>query len=166
MIEGEVQFCIKCGTPIKRIKRFGKVRPVCAACGWVFFPDPKVAVAVMVCNQQGEILLVRRVNAPKRGLWTMPGGFMDAGEDPRQAGRRECEEETGLTVRVDRMLDFESRPANSVGAHLILYFCAAPLGGVLQPGDDADAAAFFPLDDLPELAFETVEKVRRLAGQC
>lgn len=166
MIEEEVRFCIRCGTPTERRKRFGKVRPVCAACGWVFFPDPKVAVAAIVCDERGQILLVRRANDPQRGLWTMPGGFMDAGEDPRQAAERECLEETGLQVRVDGLLDFVSRPASSMGAHLILYFCASVLTGTLQAGDDAEKTAFFSQEQIPPLAFETETQIRRLAALC
>lgn len=166
MIEEEVQFCIKCGMPIKQLKRFGKVRPVCVACGWVFFPDPKVAVTAVVCDAQGQVLLVRRANEPRRGMWTMPGGFMDAGEDPRQAAERECLEETGLQVQVGELLGYATRPADSMGAHLILYFCATPIAGILRAADDADETGYFSLGALPALAFESEEHVRKLAARC
>lgn len=157
----EIRYCPRCGSPIEHQERFDKLRPVCPACDWVFFADPKVAVAVLVARQD-EILLVRRANEPQRGLWTMPGGFMDAGEDPRRAAERECAEETGLQVIVEKLLDFASRPANSPGAHLILYFRGSYFNGDLHPADDAERADFFPIKKLPPLAFESPEWIREL----
>jgi len=54
-----------------------------------------VAVAVLI-ERDGKVLLVRRANTPQKGMWTLPAGFVDAGEDPAQAAERECLEETGL----------------------------------------------------------------------
>ena len=56
---------------------------------------PKVAAGVVLIDAD-RVLLVRRVNEPYRGRWTLPAGFVDAGEDPRRAAERECLEETGL----------------------------------------------------------------------
>lgn len=161
MNASDIRFCPRCGSPIQLQQRFDKLRPVCPACDWVFFADPKVAVAVLVA-QQDNLLLVRRVNEPQRGLWTMPGGFMDAGEDPRRAAERECAEETGLRVQVTELIDIVSRPANSPGAHLILYFRGTYLSGELCPADDAERADFFPIGELPPLAFESPEWIKQL----
>jgi len=164
MNASEVRFCPRCGSPITQAFRFGKTRPSCPECGWVFFADPKVAVAVLVQNA-GMILLVRRANDPQRGKWTLPGGFMDAGEDPRQAAERECLEETGLQVRVNRLLEVVSHPADSPGAHLVLYYQAEYLSGELQPGDDAEQAAYYPLDRMPALAFEAPDTLQHYLSQ-
>jgi ADP-ribose pyrophosphatase YjhB (NUDIX family) len=158
MTEDDFRFCPRCGAGLTRVQRFDRLRPVCPACGWIFFHDPKVAVAVVVLLD-GQLLLARRVNEPGRGYWSLPGGYMDAGEDPRQAASRECREETGLMVRVTRLLDLLARPADSQGAHLILYFEGEMEGGALQAGDDADMVGFFPLADLPPLAFETPQRI-------
>ena len=85
----EIHFCPRCGQPIHHQLKFGKERPVCLSCGWIYFSDPKVAV-VAVIVQEGKLLLARRVNEPHRGKWTLPGGFMDAMEDPLDAVQREC----------------------------------------------------------------------------
>lgn len=134
--------------------KFGKERPVCTGCGWIYFQDPKVAVVVLA-KSDGKLLLVRRANDPQKGKWTLPGGFMDAGEDPRAAAERECLEETGLQVRVAELLDLVSRPVEVFGAHLVIYYSAHILGGNLTAGDDADKVGFFALEQLPELAFES-----------
>ncbi|MCK5428997.1 MAG: NUDIX hydrolase [Anaerolineales bacterium] len=115
-------------------------------------------MAVLV-KRDGQVLLVRRANEPARGRWTLPAGFVDAGEDPVLAAERECFEETGLRVKVNELLDVISGLEHPRGAHIIIFYSADIVSGSLYPGDDADKAAFFPSDDLPPLAFTTTQKV-------
>ncbi len=154
----EINYCLRCGQPLELAERFGKLRPACSSCGWIYFADPKVAVAALIENGD-QILLVRRVNDPQRGLWTLPAGFVDAGEDPALALERECLEETGLQVRLLGLLDVLAGQEHPRGAHILIVYRAEVSGGALQAGDDADAAAFFPRDRLPELAFSTTLKI-------
>jgi ADP-ribose pyrophosphatase YjhB (NUDIX family) len=154
VLADEVKFCPRCGSGVKREERFGKQRPVCPACGWVYFADPKVAVAVLV-EQGGDVLLVRRVNEPFQGRWSLPAGFVDAGEDPARAAERECLEETGLRVRVAGLEGVMAGQEHSRGAHILIVYRAEIISGGLAPGDDADLAAFFSPHNLPPLAFES-----------
>jgi ADP-ribose pyrophosphatase YjhB (NUDIX family) len=153
----EVNFCLRCGSALARAERFGKLRPVCPACGWVYYADPKVAAAALI-ERDGQVLLVRRANDPQRGLWTIPAGFIDAGEDPVQAVMRECLEETGLQVEVTRLLDIIYGQEHPRGAHFIIVYQARIVGGELTAGDDVDQAAFFPRETLPPLAFAATRK--------
>lgn len=139
-------------------ERFGKVRPVCPQCGWIYFADPKVAAAVLI-EQDGRVLLVRRANDPFRGLWTLPAGFVDAHEDPAGAAARECLEETGLTVRVKRVLDVIAGREHERGADFIIVYQAQIISGTLAPADDADAAEWFTREQLPPLAFRATRKM-------
>jgi 8-oxo-dGTP diphosphatase len=154
----EIHFCPRCGQPIHHLLKFGKERPVCLSCGWIYFSDPKVAV-VAVIVQDGKLLLARRVNEPHRGKWTLPGGFMDAMEDPIDAVQRECREETGLDVQVGDFLELISGREHEHGSDLLLVYNAAVKGGTLTPGDDADVAEFFAPSDLPEIAFNSTQKL-------
>jgi 8-oxo-dGTP diphosphatase len=154
----EVRFCIRCGARLQLEPRFGALRPVCPGCGWVFFADPKVAAAVLV-EQDGRVLLARRVADPQSGLWTLPAGFVDAGEDPAAAAQRECLEETGLQVRITGLLDVLFGQEHPRGAHIFIVYRAEVTGGTLAAADDVDAGAFFAYDDLPPLAFKTTQKI-------
>jgi 8-oxo-dGTP diphosphatase len=158
MANTEFNFCPRCGMPVRHEERFGKVRPVCPQCDWIHFVDPKVAAAVLI-EQDGRVLLVRRAGEPFRGLWTLPAGFINGGEDPAEAAARECLEETGLSVRVVRVLDIISGKEHPRGADFIIVYLATVVGGELKPDDDADAADWFERTNLPQLAFRATQVV-------
>ncbi|MFC1997468.1 NUDIX domain-containing protein [Chloroflexota bacterium] len=158
MLENQVQFCPLCGKQLERSIWAGRKRPVCPSCGWVFFPDPKVAVVAVIMHDD-KVLLTRRLNTPQQGLWTFPGGFVDAGEDPIQATERECLEEMGLKVRVSKLLDVLSGQEHPRGAHILIVYIGEILAGKIHPGDDVDRAAFFSLDQLPPLAFRSTQEI-------
>jgi 8-oxo-dGTP diphosphatase len=154
----DVKYCSHCGHLLEVRPKLGALRPVCPACGHIHFFDPKVA-AVALIEQDGKVLLVRRVMNPERGKWTIPGGFVDAGEDPRRAAVRECLEETNLQVEVTDLLDALFTSEHPRSASIILAFRARVVGGKLQAGDDADGIGFFGPSEMPELAFETTRAI-------
>lgn len=156
--DSHIKFCPRCGTEVTREHKFERVRPICSQCGWIYFVDPKVAAAVLI-EQDGRVLLVRRANEPHKGLWTLPAGFIDGGEDPALAAARECLEETGLSVRVERVVDVIAGREHDRGADFIIVYQAEIVSGELIPADDADAAEWFPRDQLPQLAFKATQKV-------
>jgi ADP-ribose pyrophosphatase YjhB (NUDIX family) len=161
--EADVSFCPRCGGPLSVSEQFGRSRPTCPRCGWIHFQDPKVAAAVLLVDE-GRVLLVRRVNEPLRGRWTLPAGFVDAGEDPRQAAERECLEETGLTVRATRVLDVIAGREHPRGADFVIVYAAEIVAGELLAGDDADRAEWFDRHHLPPLAFRATESVLHADG--
>ena len=154
-------FCPRCAALMTHEEKFGKVRPVCPQCGWIYFQDPKVASAVLI-EDGSRVLLVRRVNEPFRGMWTLPAGFVNGGEDPAEAAMRECLEETGLTVRVTRVFDVISGREHERGADFIIVYCAEVVSGEMAPADDADAVEWFERSHLPPLAFKATQKVLML----
>jgi ADP-ribose pyrophosphatase YjhB (NUDIX family) len=153
-----VKFCPRCGTEVEYKEKFGAIRPVCPQCRYIHFQDPKVAAAVLV-EEGSRVLLVRRVNEPHRGEWTLPAGFVNGSEDPAKAAARECLEETGLTVRVTRVYDVIAGREHERGADFIIVYCAEVIGGEMSPADDADAVEWFERDSLPPLAFQATKKV-------
>jgi ADP-ribose pyrophosphatase YjhB (NUDIX family) len=136
----------------------GKMRPVCPTCNWVYFPDPKVAVVVLI-RKDDHILLVQRMFDPQKGDWTLPSGFVDAGEDPKAAARRECLEETGLVIDEPKLLDVIYSHEYPRGASILILYQAQVESGELKPGDDARQAAYFHIHDLPHLAFSSTHLI-------
>ena len=153
-----VKFCPRCGSPVEYKEKFGAVRPVCPQCHYIHFQDPKVAAAVLIV-EGSRVLLVQRSNEPFRGLWTLPAGFVNGGEDPAEAAARECLEETGLTVRVTHVHDVIAGREHERGADFIIVYVAEVVSGEMAPADDADAVEWFERDHLPELAFKATRKV-------
>jgi 8-oxo-dGTP diphosphatase len=156
----DISYCPRCATVITSSTHFGRMRRTCPNCGWIHFPNPKVAAGILL-EDDGRVLLVRRVNEPFRGRWTLPAGFVDAGEDPARAAERECLEETGLTVRVTRVIDVVAGREHPRGADFMIVFGADLLAGELFPGDDADRVEWFERDHLPPLAFRATASVLR-----
>ena len=166
----DINFCPRCGHGLERRQLYGALRPVCPSCGRIHFFDPKVAVGVLI-QDAGRLLLVKRGNDPQRGKWSVPAGFVDAGEDPARAAEREALEETGLQVRVSGLLDVYPRVGVTDGADILIVYHAQVAGGQLTPGDDAEAVGYFDPDDLPELAFDSTGQIvsrwrAQLAGEA
>ncbi len=153
---GEFVFCPMCATRLQLGEVAGKPRMRCVACGYVHFRNPSVGAAVVVRDDEGRILLVLRGEGTSRaGLWAVPAGFVDYGEDVRDAARRELQEETGLVAELAEVVHVASNFHEPAKLTVGVWFAGTVVGGELCAGDDADDARFFPLDDLPPLAFET-----------
>lgn len=159
----EYVYCPRCATPLETRQVGDKPRRACPHCDFIYFTDPKVGVGVLI-TRGNKLLLVRRTMNPERGKWSIPAGFLDRGEDPRQVAVREVFKETNLRVTTEELLDvYFNPPTGQGGASIFILYRGRLLGGDLQAGDDADAAGFFAPDDLPDLAFaSTRDAIQRL----
>jgi len=155
------RFCPRCaGRLASRVVKAGEPeRLVCAACGFVFYLDPKVA-ACTICMVDGGIVLLRRTIDPKKGKWVFPGGFVDRGETVAGAAVRETLEEVNLRVALSGILDAYSFAGSEV---VVVVYAAEVLGGELRPCDECDEARPFPPESIPwgELAFESTRAALR-----
>jgi ADP-ribose pyrophosphatase YjhB (NUDIX family) len=142
-------FCRECGAALEQRLAFGKTRGVCPSCGYTHFDDPKLAVGVVV-ELDGGILLGRRNHDPMMGWWSFPSGFVDAGEVPEDAARREVEEETGIKVTLDRMLGVYSKAGERV---IFIAYAGHAVGGKLEAGEECIEVATFDAAALPDMAF-------------
>lgn len=133
-------------------ERDGRNRPVCTACGHITFLDPKLAVAALIVRD-GEILLGKRGPGTRSpGKWSFPAGFVERGEQVEAATAREVREETGLEIEPGQLFGLFSEP----GEMVVLAVYEATLrsqAAMAAAGDDLADLGWFPLDDLPELAF-------------
>ena len=128
----------------------------CPECDFVHWRNPAVGAAVLVRDDEGRVLLVRRgPEASRPGLWSVPAGFVDYGEDVRAAAARELEEETGLIAEIGEVVHVASNFHDPGKLTVGVWFHGTVVGGELTAGDDADDAGWFPTDELPPLAFPT-----------
>jgi ADP-ribose pyrophosphatase YjhB (NUDIX family) len=144
--------------------QFGEEHLTCPSCGWILYEDPKVACAALLLRG-GEVLLVQRTMEPQVGAWSVPAGFLNAHELPDDAVLREVHEETGLEAKVIRLVDVLSGREHPRGSDILLVYLVQQVGGELLAGDDAGDAAWFPLDDLPPLAFESTHRILAKAAE-
>ncbi len=153
----ELNYCPRCGNPLQVKDAYGRRRRYCPVCDLIVFREHKVAAGAVV-EHGGRVLLVRRRLGPRRGLWTLPGGFVDYGEEPAAAAVRECREETGLQVEITGLLSVVGGQEHESGADIVIIYRAQTTGGELVPADDVDRAAFFAFDCLPPLAFDATRE--------
>jgi 8-oxo-dGTP diphosphatase len=129
---------------------------------------PVRAVSAAIYHE-GRFLLVRRGRAPALGLYAFPGGRVEPGETLEEAVRREVMEETSATVDGVRHLvdlDLASETTTGTVEFVLSVHSARFSGGTIQAGDDADAVAWFSLDDMAHLplAGSVLEIARDIAS--
>jgi 8-oxo-dGTP diphosphatase len=145
----EWKHCPRCGSGVAPDR--GRVE--CAACGYRAYASSKPTATALVVDERGRILLARRAHEPYAGLWDLPGGFLDEGEEPLDALRRELREETGVEIEpgqffgivVDRYGD-----SDDARATLNLYWLARVVQGEPRPADDVTELRWFGRDELPD----------------
>ena len=124
------------------------------------YPRPMVTVDAIVFTRRAgspHLLLIERGQPPFAGLWALPGGFVDMDETLEHAVARELAEETGLRdVRLEQLHTFGDPGRDPRGRTISVVYCGEVEGGAktLRAGDDAAQARWFPVDALPELAFD------------
>jgi ADP-ribose pyrophosphatase YjhB (NUDIX family) len=158
----DYRYCPLCGAPLElRVVRPREPeRPVCTACGYVYYANPKVAVGTIIRTDDGRFVLVRRAIEPGYGLWVFPGGFVDRGEPLMDAAVREAREECGLDVRLDGLVNIYSYANHSP---VIVVYASTVVGGTLAPDDESLEARLFAEAEIPweSLAFQSTRHALR-----
>ncbi|MCE8021098.1 NUDIX domain-containing protein [Halomonas sp. MCCC 1A11036] len=114
-------------------------------------PKTIQAACAVIQREDGAILMVKRLNPPEAGLWSVPGGKVEPGESLRAAAAREAFEETGLRVEVGRKLWTAQLALDDEFVYELHDFAATPIGGALQAGDDAAEVRWVPASQISSL---------------
>lgn len=121
------------------------------------YPTPKVDVRGFVLNDKDQILMAKE---SVDGKWTIPGGWADVGNSPREVAIKEVKEETGLDTEIVRLVAIYDKqrhphPPEPYYIYKLMFHCRVT-GGKLQAGFDMQGADWFSLDDLPPLSEERI----------
>lgn len=105
---------------------------------------PKLTADAVIVDPARGVVLIRRAREPFRGMWALPGGFVEVGETVEAACRREAREETGLDVEPVQLLGVYSEPARDPRGHTVsAVFLCRVIGGEVCGADDASEARWF-----------------------
>lgn len=138
------------------------------------FDDPRapaanslvVAVAVLVRDAEGRVLMIRRSD---NRLWALPGGAQDIGETTREAAVREVREETGISIEITGLSGIYSDPRHviayddgEVRQEFSIVFRGRPVGdsGAVRPSEESTAVAWVEPTDVPRLAIDRSMRLR------
>lgn len=112
------------------------------------YPSRPLVGAGALVHRRDTVLLVKRANPPAQGMWAIPGGLVELGESVQDAATREVEEETGLKVQVEGLLDVQTDihrdRAGRLEYHYILVdYLAKPIGGTETLNSESSAYGWF-----------------------
>jgi 8-oxo-dGTP diphosphatase len=134
------------------------------------YARPALTVDVAIVTREGRprVLLIRRAKDPFAGSWALPGGFVDENERLSDAARRELVEETGVTAADLEQLYTAGDPGRDPrGWTVSVAYLAQVNPAELKPvaADDAQEVGWWPLDELPSLAFDHAMLLRRVRAR-
>lgn len=156
LLTRRIKHCRECGEPVEyRIPEDdNRERATCPACATIHYENPLNVVGTLPVWQD-RVLLCRRNIEPRRGLWTLPAGFMELGETTAEGALRETSEEAGARIELLPLYTV----LNVVAAGQVHFFYRASLlDTTFDPGPETSEVGLFAEHEIPwdELAFRTV----------
>lgn len=159
--EIDFSFCPKCGGSFYKTS-FNHL--TCDTCNFSYYINPRPCNAIIITTSQNDILLAKRACDPAKGMWDLPGGFIDVGETGEQSVVREAKEELNVEVGSVRYVcsGFDRYVFQGLNYHTIGFvYTAQIVSGTLQPRDDVSELTYFSINAIPwkHLAFPVVKQV-------
>jgi ADP-ribose pyrophosphatase YjhB (NUDIX family) len=156
--------CPRCGARLEH--RDASVS--CPGCGLSVYANPAPTASALLVDGAGRVLLTSRADEPGEGLWDLPGGFVEEGEDALATLRRELREELGVEVEPGRLVgSLPDRYGHCGPWTLNFHWEARIVAGEPAPADDVADLRWFPREDLPprdEFAFRNTVEILELWG--
>jgi 8-oxo-dGTP diphosphatase len=143
----------------------------CPECGLVVYANPAPTASAVIVDDAGRVLLARRAGEPGAGLWDLIGGFIDEGEDPLGALRREVREELSVEIELHEYLGAFPDRYGGDGPYTLNFYWTARLstGEIELDESELEEVAWFAPMDLPgptEFAFvNTVQALQDWLAQ-
>lgn len=126
-----------------------------------------VDAVIVKKTPDSELLLIKRKNDPFKDCWALPGGFVDENEDLETAAKRELEEETQIKINSLEQIGAFGKPFRDPRSHVvsIAYFGEVPEDTLAVASDDAKEVQWFPINNLPPLAFDHQEIIEKALAE-
>lgn len=158
-----LKYCSKCGSKNTSYRPNNSL--YCFDCHFQSFINEVSAVACVIQNSNGAILLTERKNAPQAGKYDLPGGFVDLGEKAEEAVCRELNEELSITVTDIQYIS--SYPNEYIYSGITVYtldlcfLCKIDSFENLQAKDDVQSFQFCSIENinLEDIAFNSVRNI-------
>ncbi|EGW38858.1 NUDIX domain-containing protein [Desulfosporosinus sp. OT] len=153
-------FCPLCGKPLQKSIIADQLRSRCSECSYVNWGNFSLGVGGVLWHN-GKVLLVQRAHNPGKGMWTIPGGYVDQEESIWEAVIREIQEETGIIAKPLSIIGLRDRPVERHDTYII--FLMQFLGGSLQAQpEEVSDLGFFTLEEcralpIPSLTLSALE---------
>ena len=152
-----IRYCWRCGAPMRQgvPPDDTRERAICTRCQKVHYRNPLPVTCTLPCTADGRVLLCLRAIEPRLGYWTLPGGFMEAGETLRDSAARETREEAGAEFELGECIALLSVPRIS---QIHSFHLARLTSETFAPGSETQQARLFAEAEIPweQLAFNTV----------
>ncbi|MFC8724286.1 NUDIX domain-containing protein [Streptomyces bacillaris] len=133
------------------------------------FETIRYTADVVVTTTDGHVLLIERGWDPHKGQWALPGGHVDPGETSRSAAARELAEEAGVYAtpgELEQIGIFDVPDRDPRGRYVTVAYRLTVIPGIpIEAGDDATRAEWWPLSNLPELAFDHADIINAATGR-
>ena len=158
-----MKFCSECGSQnisILTPEANQSQHEVCHDCDAIFYKNPKI-VAACILEWHNEILMCRRSIEPRKGMWTIPGGFMENGESVQEAALRETKEESGAQVSSPELFAIYNLKNNN---QVYAVYCGGLVDGVCSAEHETEEVRLYKKDQIPwpNIAFLVIEAALRL----
>ena len=134
-------------------------RLICSECGFIFYQDPKL-VACSIVEVDKRIILLKRSIMPAKGMWVVPGGYVDRGEVLESAAMREALEECGIEIKITDLLGVYSYPGLT---EVVVFYIADYVSGTIIAGDESLDISMVDCEEIPwdRLAFRSTKDALR-----
>ena len=150
-----IRFCPRCGSELSVRLEGGRERPACLTegCGYFHFGESSIGCGAVVIRDDKALLIQRGIN-PGKGMWQLPGGYVEADEEIHAAVEREVLEEAGVVARVTDVVGFRhaaGQPDRPIANIYVVFRLEALSGEPRFDGEETMGAGYFSLDEMAKM---------------
>lgn len=164
-IPNKPRFCLNCGGKVRKKKAVKEVCFKCISCDFIYYLTSVPAVAALIVKED-KILLTKRAVTVGFGKWALPSGFIDFGEEPLVAIKRELKEELNIIVQKPVLFTTKIGRAYNDKLVLMIFYIVDSYEGKIKLNEENTEAKWFPLDSLPQIVFkdnsEAIKEYKKL----